>query len=166
MKKLIVILLLTFICLASTWAQVQTIFVSSSTVSSNGAPYVGGTLSIPTNSIATVKSVGGPGPLLTASFPNCTVGIGPGSVLAGPATIQLTQLSGYTPGAFATISVEPGPFPPGQTAVVGAYTGNVQVTMQVSTDLVNWTTATNGQVYTNSPTARFFRIQLATNVTP
>lgn len=89
MKILIVILLLTFICLASTWAQVQTIVVPSSAVSSNGAPYAGGTLSIPTNSIATVKSVGGPGPLLTASFPNCTVGIGQGSVLAGPATIQL-----------------------------------------------------------------------------
>src|SRR5205085_9205467 len=53
-------------------------------------------------------------------------------------------------------------FPPDKTAVVGAYSGNVQVTMEISTDLVNWTSATNGLVYTNSPAARFFRIKLVT----
>ncbi len=166
MKKLIGIALLSIISQIAVHAQVQTIFVPSSAVSSNSAPYAGGTSSIPSNSIATVKSIGGPGPLLTASFPNCTVGIGQGSVFAGPATIQITQLSSYQPGAFATIAVEPGPFPPGQTATIGAYAGNVQVTMQTSTDLVNWTAATSGQVYTNSPAARFFRIQLLVNATP
>jgi hypothetical protein len=87
-------------------------------------------------------------------------------ILAGPATIQIQQMSGYTPGCFATFSVEPAPFPPGRAVTVGAYAGNVQVTMQMSTDLVNWTTAVNAQVYTNSPDARFFRIQLNTNASP
>ncbi len=35
-----------------------------------------------------------------------------------------------------------------------------------STDLVNWTPAVNGQVYTNSPDARFFRIKLDANASP
>ena len=166
MKKLISIVLSSVAGLFAAQAQVQTIFVPSSAVSTNGAPYAGGTLCIPSNSFATVKSLGGPGPLLTAVFPTCSVGLGQGSVIAGPATIQLTQISNYQPGAFATIAVEPGPFPPGQTATIGANTGNVQVTMQTSTDLVNWTTAMSGQVYTNSSAARFFRIQLQVNATP
>ncbi|SPE61801.1 hypothetical protein SBV1_770009 [Verrucomicrobia bacterium] len=45
------------------------------------------------------------------------------------------------------------PFPPGKAVTVGAYSGNVQVTMQISTDLANWTSAVNGAVYTNSPDA-------------
>ena len=57
-------------------------------------------------------------------------------------------------------------FPPGKTATVGANAANVQATMQMSTDLVDWTPALNGQVYTNSPDARFFRIQLLTNISP
>ena len=85
-------------------------------------------------------------------------------VIAGPAMIQI--VSGYASGGFATFCVEPGPFPPGRAVTVGAFSGNVQVTMQMSTDLVNWTTATNALVYTNSPDARFFRIQLNTNPSP
>lgn len=57
-----------------------------------------------------------------------------------------------------------GAFPPDKTLVVGANSGNVQVTMQMSTDLVNWTPAVNEMIYTNAPDARFFRIQLLTNV--
>jgi hypothetical protein len=80
---------------------------------------------------------------------------------AGPGTIQLRGdvFSPY----WVTVNVEPGPFPPGRTATVGSYSGNVQVTLQMSTDLVNWTPAVNGMVYTNCPDARFFRIQLLTN---
>ena len=80
---------------------------------------------------------------------------------AGPATIQL-QGNGYGP-AFATIEVEPGLFPPGKALTVGSNSGNVRVTMQMSTDLVNWAPAVNGMVYTNSPDARFFRIMLELN---
>ena len=84
-----------------------------------------------------------------------------GLVFAGPATMQL-QGNAYGP-ALVTVEVKPGPYPPGKTLTVGAYSGNVQVTMQTSTDLVNWTPAVNGMVYTNSPDARFFRIQMVTN---
>jgi hypothetical protein len=66
----------------------------------------------------------------------------------------------------ATIDIQPAAFPPDKTAVVGAFSGNVQVTMEISTDLVNWTSATNGLIYTNSPAARFFRLKLVTNATP
>ncbi len=38
--------------------------------------------------------------------------------------------------------------------------------MQMFTDLVNWTPAVNGQIYTNSPDAGFFRIKLQTNASP
>jgi len=80
---------------------------------------------------------------------------------AGPGTIKL-QGTVYSP-AYATIEVVPGPFPPGKTLTVGANRGNVQVTMQMSTDLVSWAPAINGMTYTNSPDTRFFRIQLITN---
>jgi len=66
----------------------------------------------------------------------------------------------------ATVDIQPGPFPPGRTVTVGAYSGNVRVTMEMSTDLVNWTPAVNASLYTNSPDARFFRIQLVTNASP
>ncbi|MGH7950466.1 MAG: hypothetical protein ACREFE_00885 [Limisphaerales bacterium] len=85
-------------------------------------------------------------------------------VFSGPATIQL-QGNVYN-SAYATIEVKPQqlPVPPNQTVTVGSSAGNVQVTMLTSTDLINWTPAVNGMVYTNTPDARFFRIQLLTNV--
>ena len=89
----------------------------------------------------------------------------PDFMIAGPATISLVT-SGTQNQAILTLDVEPAPFPPGRTITVGANSGNVQVTMEMSTDLVNWTPAVNGQVYTNCPDARFFRIKLQTNVSP
>ena len=88
--------------------------------------------------------------------------------ITGPATISLITSANNSPvdQAILTLDIEPGPYPPGRTAVVGSNSGNVQVTMQISTDLVNWTTAVNGQVYTNSPIAAFFRIQLIPNASP
>jgi hypothetical protein len=86
-------------------------------------------------------------------------------LVSGPATIELTGGSsgGVDTPAMATLDIQPGPFPPDKAVTVGAYSGNVQVTMEMSTDLVNWTTAVNAAVYTNSPDARFFRIKLVTN---
>ena len=89
----------------------------------------------------------------------------PDFIIAGPATISLITPSDGAK-AILTLDIEPGPYPPGRAVTVGAYSGNVQVTMEMSTDLVNWTPAVNAQVYTNSPDARFFRIKLATNATP
>ncbi len=90
----------------------------------------------------------------------------PDFMIAGPATISLITQGGDNGQAILTLDVEPAPFPPGKTVTIGANSGNVQVTMEMSTDLVNWTPAVNGMVYTNSPDARFFRIKLQTNVSP
>ncbi len=93
---------------------------------------------------------------------------GPCCFLRGPATIEIeggNDAYGNLP-AMATVDIQPGPFPPGRTVTVGAYSGNVRVTMEMSTDLVNWTPAVNAALYTNSPDARFFRIQLVTNASP
>ncbi len=87
-----------------------------------------------------------------------------GVVIAGPALIRLrTFTSNPDRGAMVTLDVQPSQYPPDKSVVIGAYSGNVQVTMQVSTDLVNWSTADNGSTYTNSPDARFFRILVDKN---
>jgi hypothetical protein len=90
------------------------------------------------------------------------------AIVAGPAVVRLVMSPTAPPGciSFLTLDIQPAAFPPDKTVTVGAYSGNVQVTMEISTDLVNWTPAVNGMVYTNSPDARFFRIKLVTNATP
>jgi hypothetical protein len=173
MKKIIGIIFVAFLSVVSTKAQVQTIVITTNAVATNSF-YQGQTLNISSNSVATCKSIFGPVALQIstqgASFFYDASRINLTSypiVIAGPATIQIQQSTSYSPaGGFASFSVEPGPFPPGKAVTVGAYSGNVQVTMQMSTDLVNWTAATNGMVYTNTPDARFFRIQLVTNASP
>lgn len=172
MKKFFSLIAVSFLALASSKAQVQTISVNFASVLTNGL-YSGGILTVSSNSFACLKSLIGPNPWLQINFQGATITYPQGIlannplVIAGPATIQIWQSQNPGPaGAFATFSVEPAPFPPNKAVTVGAYAGNVQVTMQVSTDLVNWTPAVNGQVYTNSPDARFFRIQLVTNASP
>jgi hypothetical protein len=142
-------------------AQVQTIVAGPT--STNSA-----VITVSSNSFAVIKSVNADfGGTLLVTMHGVNFAFDPtienlsNVTFSGPATIQL-QGNVYGP-AFATVEVEPGPFPPGKTLAVGANSGNVQVTMQVSTDLVNWTPAVNGTVYTNSPDARFFRIQVITN---
>lgn len=142
-------------------AQVQTLTVSPSNTNS-------AVLNVSSNSFAIIKSAytaSGGSILVNMQGVNFTFNLSfqtvSGLTFAGPATIQL-QGDSYG-AAFATFAIEPGPFPPGQALTVGSNSGNVQVTMQTSTDLVNWTTAVNGMVYTNTPAARFFRIQLLTN---
>ncbi len=153
-------LILAFISF-SACAQVQTLVVSPA--STNSA-----VINVSSNGYAVIKSINpDAGGILLINLQGVNFTFNPsfqnlsGLTFAGPATIQL---QGNSYGAtFATVEVEPGPFPPGKTLTVGAYSGNVQVTMQMSTDLVNWTPAVNGMVYTNSPDARFFRIELVTN---
>ena len=153
-------LIITFFSL-SAHAQIQTLTVSPT--STNSA-----VITVSSNSFAIIKSVSanyGGTLLINIQGVNFTFDPTTDNVnsytFSGPATIQL-QGNIYGPG-FVTVDVEPGPFPPGKTLTVGANSGNVQVTMQMSTDLVNWTPAVNGMVYTNSPGARFFRIQMVTN---
>ncbi len=83
-----------------------------------------------------------------------------GMVFAGPATIQLFRPNQIGSSSFATLEIQPASFPPDKALTVGSNAGNVRVTMESSTDLVNWTPAVNGAVYTNSPDARFFRIKV------
>lgn len=139
-------------------------------------------ITVPTNSYAILKSFSYGAPPFTSSsggamyiqaniqginmlFPPSSAPV----EFAGPATIQLVYAPNGPGGNFvgyATFDIEPGPYPPGKAVTIGAYSGNVQVTMETSTDLVNWTAAVNGAVYTNSPTAQFFRITLVKNATP
>lgn len=157
----LIILTLAYISISAS-AQIQTLVVTPT--STNSA-----VITVSSNSFATIKSInsasGGYVQLNVqgANFAfHLPEGAPTGLVFSGPATIQL-QGDGYG-AALATVDVEPGLFPPGKTATIGANSGNVQVTMQMSTDLVNWTPAVNGMIYTNTPDARFFRIQLLTNV--
>lgn len=162
MKTIVTGLACTFISF-SVCAQIQTLVVSPT--STNSA-----VITVSSNSFAVVKSVdyddGGllliniQGVSFTKDFSYESID---GLTIAGPATIQLQAHCCAFYASYATIEIVPGLFPPGKTATVGSYSGNVQVTMQMSTDLVNWTPAVNGMVYTNSPDARFFRIQLITN---
>jgi hypothetical protein len=169
MKK-IVLLLGVVMALHTAKAQIQTITVASGSPQANQI-YMGQTLTIPANYYARLMSFIGPNALLQIQSQGMSVLLNVNStslsatpvVIAGPATFQIEQSATSAPGSFATVDVEPGPFPPGKTATIGANAGDVQVTMQTSTDLVNWTTAVNGQTYTNSPAAQFFRIQMTVN---
>lgn len=194
MKRILLLVAIVFNHVGASQAQIQTIIVNSSAAGSHvtnslGAYFAGGTLQISTNSSATLKSV-----VLAVNQPAWTqllittqgssvlcqpwaasngggIAMQP-LVVSGPATIQLYQVDTGSnfPALFATslatFDIQPSPFPPNKAQILGPNSGNVQVTMQVSTDLVNWTTASNAQVYTNSPDARFFRIQLTPNVGP
>ena len=60
--------------------------------------------------------------------------------------------------AFATLEITPEPFPPTKTITIEPGTGGAAITLEASTNLVNWTSATNG-VYTNLMEATFFRIK-------
>ncbi len=167
--------------------------VGQHTTNAYGSYFASSVLNVPTNGFATLKSAaagyGVPAytqlqittqgatflfqPLSPPSG-NDSGGVLRPLVIAGPATLQLLQVDTGNPrnspldnvNSMATFDVQPSPFPPNKALTVGAYSGNVQVTMQMSTDLVNWTPAVNAQIYTNSPDARFFRIQLVTNVGP
>lgn len=60
-------------------------------------------------------------------------------------------------GAMLTLELSPYSFPPGRTLVIGQTTNAVTVSMEMSTDLVTWTAATNG-LYGASNSAAFFRV--------
>jgi hypothetical protein len=83
-----------------------------------------------------------------------------GSIVVGPATISVNPSIGnyavpYP--SYITVKFIPVAYNPNQTLIVPPGTNQVQITLQVSPDLVNWTTATNG-VYGSPNTAQFFRI--------
>ena len=74
-------------------------------------------------------------------------------VIAGPATIELR---GY--GGIATFRISPGAYSPDKALLIAPGPGGAEVTLERSTNLVDWAVAENG-VYTNNPVATFFRIR-------
>jgi len=63
--------------------------------------------------------------------------------MAGPASICLSMPTNISSecASLVTMDIQPSAFPPDKAVTVGAYSGNVKVTMEMSTDLVNWTPA-------------------------
>lgn len=80
-------------------------------------------------------------------------------IFRGPATIELFRSPQVSSGtAFATFEVTPQPYSPDKSITIAPGAGGAVITLECSTDLVNWTATTNG-VYTNLPAAKFFRIR-------
>ena len=80
-------------------------------------------------------------------------------IVAGPATIQF-RMSGApnTRAGLCTFRVSPEAVPPDRTILVPPGTNQTQITLECSTNLVHWFSATNG-IYGPLPEAKFFRIK-------
>src|ERR1700734_2960050 len=133
----IIIILISFMLVFfsfSARAQLQTLVVSPTCTNS-------AVITLSSNSYAVIKSFNadyGGNLLINMHGVNFTFDLTTDNLnnytFTGPATIQL--INSYGP-AFTTVDIEPGPFPPGKTLTVEEKSGKVQVTMQMSTDLVN-----------------------------
>jgi len=92
-----------------------------------------------------------------------------GSVIAGPATIkffrylttQTPTFATQTKGSLATVKITPSSYDVNKTLMLAPGTNQVFVTLESSTNLLNWSDATNG-VYGSPDTARFFRMRQST----
>ena len=85
------------------------------------------------------------------------------TIVQGPATFIFpnaasTSGSPYPP-VLATVKITPASFPPDKTLIIAPTTNQFQVTLETSTNLVSWDSATNG-AYGSPDAARFFRIHL------
>ena len=92
---------------------------------------------------------------------SASVSSGVGDIIRGPATFSIldkTAAQGFT------IRITPVSFPPNQTLIVPPGTNQVQISMETSSNLVNWQTASNG-VYGSPESVRFFRMKM-TNLQP
>jgi hypothetical protein len=91
----------------------------------------------------------------------------PGTTVRGPATFTLVSYNdgGQSYSGYMTVKITPVSFPPNQTLIVPPGTNQVQISLEASTNLVNWATATNGVYGGNTNTAQFFRIHM-TNLQP
>lgn len=84
-------------------------------------------------------------------------------VIAGPATLRALNSSNLN-AAFATVSIKRSnenlPSVPAQAVVIpDDGSGDREVRLESSTDLINWTTTQPG-VFSSSAVARFFRVRL------
>lgn len=84
-------------------------------------------------------------------------------IVAGPATIRLiTAMPAPDSGpfkAFCTLRITPEAYPPDQALLLPPGTNQAVVSLEASTNLVQWSATTNG-VYGPLPVAMFFRIKL------
>lgn len=79
-------------------------------------------------------------------------------VIAGPATIRLVAPP-FGGTGMCTVRLSPEAFPPDRTILIPPGTNQARITLECSTNLVQWFAATNG-VYGPLPEAKFFRIKL------
>jgi hypothetical protein len=83
-------------------------------------------------------------------------------IISGPAKVTFTtQRPNDFPKAigFATLRIFDQPYPPSGTLVIPPGVGGGVLSLESSTNLVTWQSATNG-IYTNHPSAKFFRLDL------
>ncbi len=85
------------------------------------------------------------------------VASGVGTTVAGPAVFTLNE-SGQS-SVYATFKISVQAYDINKTIILPASDDQFQVTMETSTNLVNWISATNG-VYGSPLEARFFRIKM------
>ena len=79
-------------------------------------------------------------------------------VVAGPAKIRLESFEATRP-VLCTFRISPEAFAPDRTILVPHGTNQARITLECSTNLVQWFAATNG-IYGPLPEAKFFRIKL------
>jgi hypothetical protein len=86
--------------------------------------------------------------------------MGPITVVKGPATFGVRAI-GTSSSVFSilTLKIKPESFPPDKTVILPPGTNQFLVTLESSTNLVSWSTSTNG-VYGSPDEARFFRIHM------
>lgn len=84
---------------------------------------------------------------------------GRGTTMRGPAVFRLSHNGGPSANhPFMTVKITPVSFPPDKTLIVPPGTNQVQISLETSTNLINWQTATNG-VYGSPTTVQFFRLK-------
>lgn len=90
-----------------------------------------------------------------------------GNTLVGPATISFYPSWTYDSGqknssaTCFTVKITPPTYDVNKTLILPPGTNQVAIALETSTNLVNWSTATNG-VYGSPDEARFFRIHMQT----
>jgi len=79
-------------------------------------------------------------------------------LFTGPATIRLISSNFETP-SMATFRITPEAYPPDKAIIALPGTNQTSITLECSTNLLQWFPATNG-LYGPMPEAKFFRIKL------
>jgi hypothetical protein len=98
------------------------------------------------------------GRVLEPLYNPCDISRDENIVIAGPAVLRLYHFGQNSAKAFCTFEVRPVSFPPDRTLLVPPGTNRVAVSLESSTNLLQWIPATNG-IYGSPTDAMFFRIR-------